>query len=454
MLQELGLTSVADLFADIPEEVRLRRPLDLPAGMAEPEVARLLEDLAAANRPGLVCFLGGGAYDHYVPAVVGHLLNRGEFLTAYTPYQPEISQGTLQVMYEFQTMICTLTGLDVASASIYDGASALAEAALMAFRATGRRRVLVARAVHPRHRQVLRTYLAGPGLAVEEVPWGATGAVDPAEVAARLDEDVAAVIVQEPNFFGVLEPVRAIGEIARRRGALFIASVNPVSLGLLEPPAAYGADVAVGEGQPLGCGLSFGGPYLGFLAAREALLRQMPGRLAGATVDAAGRRGFVLTLQAREQHIRRERATSNICTNQALMALAATVYLSWLGKEGLAGLARLCLQKAHYAAARVAAVPGFHLPFRGAFFHEFVVRSERPVPEVLAGLRERGILGGLDLAPFYPELAGHFLVCVTEKRTRAEIEALAAGLAALGPWKDAPTSAAGEEVAPCSHRNR
>lgn len=431
MLSALGLDGVDALFADIPAEVRLNRPLDLPPGLSEPEAVAWIGGLAARNAgPGrFTCFLGGGAYDHHVPAAVGHIVSRGEFLTSYTPYQAEISQGTLQAIYEYQSMICALTGMDAANASIYDGASALAEAALMACRVTGRRRLLVSTAVHPAHRRVLKTYASGPGLPLEEVP-ARGGATDPAalEAALALGEPPAAVIVQEPNYLGLLEPVEELAAAARAAGALFVAGVDPLSLGLLEPPAAYGADIAVGEGQPLGLGLNFGGPYLGFLAAREAFLRQIPGRIAGRTVDARGRRGFVLTLQAREQHIRREKATSNICSNQALMALAATVYLSLMGPDGLRRAAELCLEKAHYAADRLTAIPGVSLAFDRPFFKEFPLRLPRSAAAVQAGLRERGLLAGPDLSPLGPELADCLLVAVTEKRTRAEIDALAAAL--------------------------
>lgn len=429
MLAELGLRDVEELFADIPPEVRLDRALDLPPALSEPEAVRLLQGLAAENGSAdkIVCFLGGGAYDHHVPAVVAHLLLRGEFFTAYTPYQAEISQGTLQAIYEFQSMICALTGMDAANASMYDGASALAEAALMAHRVNRRRRILVARTVNPAYREVVRTYAGGAGLVVEELPFvPRSGVTDVAALRAGLADDVAVVLLQEPNFFGLLEPVAEIGELVQRAGALFAVSADPVSLGMLEPPAGYGADIVTGEGQPLGLGLNFGGPNLGFFAVRQSLVRQLPGRVAGAAADAAGRRGFVLTLQTREQHIRRERATSNICSNQALAALAATIHLSWLGPAGLRRVAELCLAKARYAARRIGSVPGYRLAFDRPFFREFVVRCPHNVGEVLGGLREQGILAGLDLGRWYPELPGHLLIAVTEKRTRAEIDRLAA----------------------------
>ncbi len=436
MLEILGLSDMEGLFREIPEGVRLKRGLDLPTAMSEPELLRHAGELAGSNAASdrWVCFLGGGAYDHYVPSVVGYLLSRGEFLTAYTPYQAEISQGTLQAIYEFQSMICALTGMDVANASLYDGASALAEACMMAVRVTGRSRVLVSCTVNPRYREVLATYARGAGFDIEEVPFvhaendvGGSGVTDLERLkgaVSAVPDEVAAVVLQDPNFFGLLEPAREVGSIAASHGALFIVSCNPVSLGLLEPPGAYGADIVVGEGQPLGCGLNFGGPYLGFFATRQKFVRQMPGRVAGATLDAEGRRGYVLTLQAREQHIRREKATSNICTNQALMALAATIYLSVVGPQGLNRIAELCAAKARYAAGRLAGIPGCELVFKGPFFNEFVVRAPKPADVVLGQLMEHGILGGLDLGVFYPEMAGSMLIAVTEKRTRQEIDGL------------------------------
>lgn len=429
MLRDIGVSSTDELFADIPEAVRLKRPLDLPPPRSEMEILAEMRRLAGKNAHtgDHVCFLGGGAYDHYVPAVVDAIVRRGEFLTAYTPYQPEISQGVLQSIYEYQTMICELTGMDVANASMYDGASAMAEAAVMAIGTTGRRRVVVARSVHPDYRQAIRTYTHGLGAEVVEAPI-ADGVTDLAALEPLVTNETAAVMVQMPNFFGALEPVRQIGELAHRVDALFVVAVDPISLGVLEAPGNYGADIVVGEGQALGQPVSFGGPWLGMMATRQELVRRLPGRIAGATVDAQGRRGFVLTLQAREQHIRREKATSNICTNQALNALAATVYLSWLGKKGLQDVARQCLQKAHYAWERITALPGWEPAFRAPFFKEFTVRS--PVrPEVVnRHLLDRGILGGLSPSGAYPELAGAMIFAVTEKRTRAEIDGLVAAL--------------------------
>lgn len=436
MLADLGLRSQEELFDHLPAAVRLSRPLALAAPAEEDRVAAYLEGLAAANGAARwTCFAGGGAADHFVPAVVRWLGGRSEFLTAYTPYQPEVSQGTLQALYEFQTAICELTAMDVANSSLYDGASALAEAVLLACRVTGRGRVVLARAVNPLWRQVIATYLAGPGIEVTEVGFlpperEGGGTTDLAALRATLGEDAAAVVAQEPNFFGLLEPMGAMAELAHGAGALLVAACHPLALGVLEPPGEYGADLAVGEGQPLGLGLSFGGPYLGFLAARAGLLRQLPGRIVGATVDRRGRRGFVLTLQAREQHIRRERATSNICTNQALNAILATAYLAWLGPQGLRRVAERCLGGAQLAARLARERAGCQLLFAGPFFHEFVLGLPRPAEAVLAGMARRGILGGIDISRWYPELGPALHVCVTERRTAEEIAAWAEALAA------------------------
>ncbi len=426
MLAAVGVEAASALFADIPAQVR-DPELRLPEALSELELRQMLSELAARNVDARrhPCFLGAGAYNHFIPAIVGHVIGRSEFYTAYTPYQPEISQGTLQSIFEFQTLICRLTGMDVANASLYDGASATAEAVVLALSATRRRKVVLAGTVHPEYRTVLRTFTRELGLEYVECERQAdAGRLDPACVQEAADEDTACIIVQQPNFLGCLEQVDALSEAARAVGALFIVAYDPISLGLLRPPGAYGADVAVAEGQPLGIPLSFGGPYLGLFACREKYLRQMPGRLVGETVDNRGRRGYVLTLQAREQHIRREKATSNICTNQALMALAATVYLSYMGSQGLRRVAELCTQKAHYAAERLAAVPGFSLPFAEPFFKEFVVRCPRPPAEVNATLRRHGIIGGYALGRDYPELADCLLLCVTEVNTRGEIDRL------------------------------
>ncbi|MCG0239724.1 MAG: aminomethyl-transferring glycine dehydrogenase subunit GcvPA [Firmicutes bacterium] len=429
MLRAIGVESTDALFADIPPAVRLSRPLDLPGPLSEQEIDAEMRALAQKNlsTQDYACFLGAGAYDHYIPAVVDAIIRRGEFLTAYTPYQPEISQGVLQAIYEYQTMVCELLGLEVANASMYDGASALAEAAVMALHATGRKGLAVARSVHPDYRRVIRTYTEGLGAAVTELPMG-DGATDLARAEALITGETAAVIVQMPNFFGCLEPVRDLARLARQQGALFIVAADPISLGILEAPGHYGADIAVAEGQSLGNPLSFGGPWLGMMATTEKLLRRLPGRIAGATVDVRGQRGFVLTLQAREQHIRREKATSNICTNQALNALAATVYLTWLGKQGIRELAEHVLQKAHYAQRQIASLPGWRPAFSAPFFKEFAVLGPAEPARVQRHLLEKKILGGYSPSRDYPEYPNLMLFAVTEKRTREEIDRLAAAL--------------------------
>ncbi len=429
MMADIGISSVEELFADIPEQVRLKRELNLPEALAEPDLIRHLENLAGKNgdTSRYTCFLGGGYYDHYIPAVIPALLSRSEFYTAYTPYQAEISQGTLAAIYEFQTMICELTGMDVANASMYDGATALAEAAAVATGATRRQRVVVSRTVHPEYRQVLKTYLEPRGVELVELP--CTNGVTTGDNLDRyINRQTAAVLVQQPNFFGCLEDVYSLQRSASGVGALFIVSADPISLGLLKPPGEYGASIVVGEGQSLGLPLSFGGPGFGYFAAREEFLRRIPGRVVGATSDARGRRGFVLTLQAREQHIRREKATSNICSNQALCALAATIFLSTMGPEGLRQVASLCAQKAAYAKKRLSAVKGISVAFDAPSFKEFVIKSEYPLNLIQESLLRHGLVAGPDLGRYYPELAGHLLVAVTEKRTREEIDRLAEAL--------------------------
>lgn len=433
MLRVIGVETVDELFADIPESIRMQRPLDIPPGMAEAEVRRHVGGLAAKNRHAdeFPIFLGAGAYDHFVPSAVPHLVSRSEFYTSYTPYQPEMTQGVLQATYEYQTLIARLTGMDVANASVYDGATSLAEAALVACAHTRKERVVVPTTVHPEYRQVVHTYLRHQDLDMVEVPYDG-GVVSLEAVAALIDDNTAAIVVQQPNFFGRLEDVRALGRLAEERGVLLISvTADPLALGLLEAPGAYGAHIAVGEGQPLGNSLSFGGPHLGFFAARDQLVRRIPGRIAGATKDRDGVRGYVLTLQTREQHIRRERATSNICTNQALNALTAAVYLTLLGKEGVRDVARQSLQKAHYAQRAITGLPGFAAAWDGPFFHEFAVRTPVAPEKLSAGLLEHGIVGGLPLGRFYPELADSMLFCVTEARTKEEIDALVAALEAL-----------------------
>jgi glycine cleavage system P protein (glycine dehydrogenase) subunit 1 len=428
MLKVVGAESFDDLLASIPPAVRLRRPLNLPPALAEQELTRLLQSLAAknANADTHACFLGGGAYDHFIPAVVDAIASRGEYYTAYTPYQAEASQGTLQVGFEYQTMVCQLTGLDVANASLYDGGSAVAEAVIMAVNVTGRSgSVVVAESVHPEYRQTLATYLADLGIKIVTVPTP-HGFLDPDDVKKAVDDQTACVVVQHPNFFGSLEEVQAIGAAAKAKGALFVVSFDPISVGLLKRPGDYGADIAVAEGQCLGNYLMYGGPYLGILACRSEFVRKVPGRLVGQTTDRHGNRCWVLTLQTREQHIRREKATSNICTNQGLLALRATIYLASLGPQGLKETAELCARKAHYAAEQLSKVPGVKLAFDRPFFKEFTVRVPGDVDKLLAGLAEDGYLAGLPLGRFFPRLADCMSVAVTEKRTKAEIDGLAA----------------------------
>jgi glycine dehydrogenase subunit 1 len=432
MLDAIGLRDLQDLFASIPPELRLDRPLAIEPALTEMELTAHLSELAAKNQHAgqKVCFLGAGSYDHFIPAIVDQIASRGEFYTSYTPYQPEASQGNLQVFFEYQTLITELTGMDVSNASLYDGGSAAAEAVLMACSATGRHgRVVTSRSVHPEYRQVLAAYLAN--LDIELVTIGAAdGTIRREELAAAVNRDTACVLVQQPNFFGCLEAVDDIAKIAHDAGALMVVSVDPISLGLLKRPRSYGADIVVAEGQSLGSPMSFGGPYLGIMACREAFVRRMPGRIAGQTVDRRGRRCFVLTLQTREQHIRREKATSNICTNQGLFALRAAVYLATLGPQGLRETAELCLRKSHYAAQRLTAQAPLQLAFDRPTFKEFVVRAKgRDVDALLRQACDQGFLAGVSLARWYPDLADCFVVAVTERRTRAQIDALAACLA-------------------------
>ena len=416
MLDALGLEAVDELFADIPQRYR-DPPLDLPAPLSELDLRRDLAALAAKNRHigAYPSFLGAGAYNHFCPSIVRAIISRGEFLTAYTPYQAEVSQGTLQATYDFQTMVCNLLGMEVADAGMYDGASSLAEAALMACRITGRECVAILDTVSPYYRQVVNTYAAPQGIEVRTV----------ASKSPSVPDGAACLIVQYPNFFGYLEDMASLEREVHEKGALLVVSANPVAMGLFRSPGEYNADIVTGEGQALGIPVSFGGPYVGLLAARQKYVRQMPGRIAGKTVDNQGRIGYVLTLSTREQHIRRERATSNICTNQALMALAATVYLAALGKQGLRQVAELCYHKAHYAASLIGRILGFSFPFSGTYFHEFTVTCPVPPEELNRRLLERGIIGGLDISDLTPN---GLLLCVTEMNTREEIESLAAVL--------------------------
>ncbi|MFW6155435.1 MAG: aminomethyl-transferring glycine dehydrogenase subunit GcvPA [Planctomycetota bacterium] len=432
MLGAVGAASLDDLLAAVPPSIRLAEPLDLPAGLSEQEVAAALEARADANRPG-VCFAGGGAYDHYIPAVVDAIASRGEFLTAYTPYQAEASQGGLQAFFEFQTLICQLTGLDIANASMYEAASAAAEAVLMC---TGpsRRRVVVAEPLHPHTLATIRTYLRD--LPIELVVVGRDGGgVDADAVTEEVTAETAAVVAQSPTFLGTIErQVPALAKAAHDAGASLIQMFDPISLALLKRPGELGADVAVGEGQSLGMPLSFGGPYLGLLAVRQAMLRKIPGRVVGRTTDADGRIAYCLTLQTREQHIRRAKATSNICTNEGLCALRAAVYLAALGPNGLRRAATVSMQRAHDLAGRIAKLKGYELPFASRpFFREFVVRCTRKTPEaVIEAGGERGILPGVALGAFDEALADCLLVACTEKRTAADLDAMAALLEDVG----------------------
>jgi glycine cleavage system P protein (glycine dehydrogenase) subunit 1 len=429
MLDLIGARSVEDLLTKIPPKARLSRPLQIPPALAETDLVRELRALAGQNADadGYVCFLGGGAYDHYVPSPINHIISRGEFFTAYTPYQPEASQGTLRTIYEYQTMIAELTGMDVANASIYDGASSLAEAALMAHAVTERREIVLSRGVSPLYRRVTATYCDGPGVKLRDAaaPDGVTD-LDAAKKA--VGPKTAALVIQTPNFYGCLEDIAAAAELAHAAGALLVVVADPVNLGVLEGPGKLGADIVVGEGQGLGVPMSFGGPNLGVFAAKNELVRRMPGRLVGATVDRDGERGFVLTLQTREQHIRRAKATSNICTNVALCALMATIYLATLGRRGLVRVGELSAAKAHYAADRLAKVPGVSLRFGVPFFKEFALKLPKPPERVVARLVRQGILAGVPLKTFDRGLADCLLVAVTEKRTKFEIDAFAAAL--------------------------
>lgn len=448
MLKSIGVRSVDDLFSAIPPELRLRTPLNVPEALGEIELTGHVAGLAARNRPAgeAVCFLGGGSYDHFIPAVVDAVAGRSEFYTAYTPYQAEASQGSLQAFFEFQTLICQLTGLDVANASLYEGGSAVAEAVLMAMTATGRLgKVIVAGSVHPEYRLTLSTYLRNlePRIETIETP---QGFLDPDDLTRAVDDSTACVVVQHPNFFGCLEEVEALAAATQRKGALFVVSFDPISLGLLKRPGQYGADIAVAEGQCLGTPMAYGGPYLGLLACRQQFVRKMPGRLVGQTVDRRGNRCWVLTLQTREQHIRREKATSNICTNQGLLALRATVYLAALGPQGLRETAELCTRKAHYAAARLEKDAGLRPRFARPFFKEFTLRAGAAVPVLLARLVERGYHAGLHLGRWYSEFEDCLSVAVTEKRTRAEIDGLAAAFATVATSRDRHGSASADSL--------
>lgn len=432
MLKTIGAASVEEFFADVPERVRFPK-LKLPEPLSEMETLRELTDLADINAHAQhqPLFLGAGAYNHYSPSVINHLLLRGEFLTAYTPYQPEISQGTLQVIYEYQSMICALTGMEVANASHYDGATSMAEAVVMAFHhfREKRTKVVISPAVHPQYRAVVRTYMQGSTVQI-------VGDDQPNDLAALVnlvDGDTAMLIVQSPNFFGQVEDLAGLAAKVHAQGALLCVVAEPIALGLIKPPGAWGADIVVGEGQSLGIPLSYGGPYLGFFATKKEYVRKMAGRLVGEAKDKNGQRGFVLTLATREQHIKRDKATSNICTNQGLMAIAATVYLSLLGKNGLRQVAELCWHKSHYAAERLAALPGFSVDTSKPFVKEFMVKCPKPVKDINRLLLDDwGIIGGYDLSADYPYLPNQMLVCVTEMNPRDEIDLLVEALSDIG----------------------
>ncbi len=442
MLRQIGLSSTEELFDSIPEDLRLPGRLNTPAALSEIELLSGFEQMAgrnaAAYRPS---FLGGGAYSHYVPTIVDHIISRSEFFTAYTPYQPEISQGTLQTIFEFQTLVCQLTGMEVANASMYDGSTALAEAVLMAERVTKRSKVIACGAVHPEYLEVVNTYVQHAGIELQHVEFNSQTGQTSAAVNEALDDQTAALVVQSPNFFGCIEDVAALAEQAHTAGALLIVAITEsISLGLLRSPGSSGADIVVAEGQSFGVPLSFGGPYLGLFATREKYARQIPGRLVGEAYDKEGRRGFVLTLATREQHIRREKATSNICTNEGLIALAATVYLETMGRRGIQEVAAQCAQKAAYTAQRISELEGFSLPFTAPRFNEFVMRAPIQARELLSRLaKEHNINGGLALSRYFSDRPNDVLVCVTETNSRAEIDALVDSLAVSSNHKGTKT---------------
>ncbi|MFT9845998.1 aminomethyl-transferring glycine dehydrogenase subunit GcvPA [Aneurinibacillus sp. REN35] len=433
MLSFLGVTSIEDLFADIPESIRVKGELAIPKAQSELEIVRHFGQLAGSNVHAgeYAYFLGAGIYDHYIPSTVNHVISRSEFYTAYTPYQPEISQGELQAIFEFQTMICELTGMEVANSSMYDGPTALAEAANLAVGGKKGRKVLVSKAVHPEARAILQVNARGQEYEVVEIGTK-DGVTDIDALEAAMDESVAAVLVQYPNFFGSVEDLAAIEGIAHRHKGLFVVSSNPLALGILEPPGSFHADIVVGDAQPFGIPMQFGGPSCGYFAVRESLMRKIPGRVVGQTTDHEGRRGFVLTLQAREQHIRREKATSNICSNQALNALAASVAMSALGKRGVQDIALLNMQKTQYCKSQVEKLGGYSSAFSAPVFNEFVVKVPQPVAEINRSLLQRRIVGGYDLGRDYPEWSGHMLLAVTEARTKEEIDSLVEGLEEAG----------------------
>lgn len=422
MLETIGVNSIDELFSDIPERVRFKGEYNIKPKKTETSLMKELTQLAQKNADlrSHASFLGAGVYDHYMPVIVDHVLSRSEFYTAYTPYQPEISQGELQAIFEFQSMICELTGMDVANSSMYDGGTALAEAAMLSTGQTRRKKVLISSAVHPEAKEVVKTYAKGQYIEVIEIPHK-DGVTDADALKDMINDEIAAVIVQYPNFFGRIEPLKELEEIIHAQKSLFVVSSNPLSLGALTPPGKLGADIVAGDAQPFGIPTAFGGPHCGYFAVTNKLMRKVPGRLVGQTIDEEGRRGFVLTLQAREQHIRRDKATSNICSNQALNALAASVAMTALGKKGVKEMAISNIQKAHYAKAAFKA-KGFEIAFEGPSFNEFVVKLNKPVKEVNVKLLEKGMIGGYDLGRDYTDLKNHMLVAVTELRTKEEID--------------------------------
>lgn len=424
ILQKIGVKDVASLFDSIPQDLKLQAPLNLPRALSEFEALVELKHLADKNlgTDRLICFAGGGAYDHYIPPVIDTIISRPEFYTAYTPYQAEVSQGTLQVIYEFQSLICRLFEMEVANASMYDCASALAETVHMARDITSRHKILISGTVNPRYREVVATYATGLNVPIQTLPYTANLTTDLKALNNTIDNDTAAVLIQHPNFFGYLESVREIAQITHDKGALVVCAVDPISLGIITPPGAYNADIAVAEGQSLGIPLSFGGPYLGIFTAQKRYIRHMPGRIAARTTDITGKTGYVLALQTREQHIRRERATSNICTNQALCALIATVYLTWAGREGIKEIAKQCCAKTHYLADAIKHIAGFTLLSDRKFVREFTVKTPVPAQEIVKSGIASGILPGVDLGDFNPEWSHWLSITATEKRTRAELD--------------------------------
>lgn len=430
MMAKIGISSLDELFSTIPKDIMLKRELNVPSPMTELELIQFFEKITQKNSyQNYLSFLGAGAYSHVIPYIVDYLSSRGEFISPYTPYQPEVSQGTLQIIFEFQTLICQLTGMDIANASLYDGASAAAEAVLMAHRLKGKSKVIIAKTLHPHYRRVIQTYVKNLEVEIEEIKYSETGEFDLKDLRKKLDDKTAAVVFQSPNFMGIIENLKKISDLAHSVQALSIAVVTePVSLGILEAPGKLGADIVAGEGQSFGLPLSFGGPYLGFMACCKEYIRQFPGRIAGQTKDVDGKRGFVLTLSTREQHIRRERATSNICTNQAWCALRATIFLETLGQEGLKELAWQNIQKANYALDKLSQIKGIKRKFKGNSFNEFVLEFSGGFEKISRSLRKKGIIGGLNLGEYYPELKKCALVCVTEMHKKDDIDRLVAVL--------------------------